>query len=267
MVKNKYSLNLVLLLTLFITGCSGSKSSRGSEQPVAVLDMPITVADQSQMYPSWFVNPPEFVHGVGIASYNSRKEQESFDEAFLLAIEDLNSNAFACVTIEDFISEREYYKEEEVAITEKYNFKNVVKIDSSISGGFVFMMVSVEKQPLKTKNIIIANTTFRFTSDNSVTLKTADKLVAKGAGSPARINVYQAWALSKRASLRVLAGLTNMNVRSLDKKTTDDYNKITYVRSRISLRNIRVVKRWIENDEFCTVLEVSNSNFSNVCSE
>jgi len=91
--------------------------------------------------------------------------------------------------------------------------------------------------------------------------------VAKGAGSPARINVYQAWALSKRASLRVLAGLTNMNVRSLDKKTTDDYNKITYVRSRISLRNIRVVKRWIENDEFCTVLEVSNSNLSNVCSE
>ena len=54
--------------------------------------------------------------------------------------------------------------------------------------------------------------------------------------------------------------------KSLDKKTTDYYNKITYVKSRISLRNIRVVKRWIENDEFCTVLEVSNSNLSNTCS-
>jgi len=90
--------------------------------------------------------------------------------------------------------------------------------------------------------------------------------MAKGAGSPARNNVYEAWALSKRASLRVLANLTDMNVRSLDRKTTDYYNKTTYVRSRISLRNIRVVKRWIENDEFCTVLEVSSSNLSNICS-
>ena len=266
MVKNKYSFNLVLLLTLFITGCSGSKSIRESEQPVAVLDMPITVSDQTQLYPYWFVNPPEFVHGVGIASYNSRNEQDSFDEAFLLAIEDLNSNAFACVTIEDFISERDYYKEEEVAITEKYNFKNVVKVDSSISGGFVFMMVSVEKKSLKTKKNVNANTSFRLSSDNTVTVTTQDKLMAKGSGSPARINVYEAWALSKRASLRVLAGLTDMNVRSLDKKTTDYYNKITYVKSRISLRNIRVVKRWIENDEFCTVLEVSNSYLSNTCS-
>jgi len=266
MVKNKYSFNLVLLLILFITGCSGSKSIRGTEQPVAVLDKPITVADQSQLYPYWFVNPPEYIHGVGIASYNSIKEQDSFDEAFLLAIEDLNSNAFACVTIEDFISEREYYKEEEVAIAEKYNFKNVVKIDSSISGGFVFMMVSVEKKPQKEKNIIKANSTFKFTTDKSITVKTEEKLMAKGSGSPARINVYEAWALSKRASLRVLAGLTELSVRSVDKKTTDYYNKTTYIKSRISLRNIRVVKRWIENDEFCTVLEVSNSNLSNNCS-
>lgn len=265
MVKNKHSYYLVILLAFYITGCSGSKSTKRTEQPVAVLDMPITIANQTQLYPSWFLNPPEFVHGVGIASYNSRKEQESFENAFLLAIEDLNSNAFACVTIEDFISERDYHKEEEVAISEKYTFENVVKIDSSISGDFVFMMVSVEKKELKSSENIKANAKYRITSDNSVTVKTTDKLMAKGSGSPARIKVYEAWALSKRASLRVLANLTDMNVRSLDKKTTDYYNKITYVKSRISLRNIRVVKRWIENDEFCTVLEVLSSNLSNTC--
>lgn len=256
---------LSFLATLF-TGCSASKSTKVAEQPVAVLrSTPVLSYNESQTYPNWFLNPPSELHGVGIVPYNSRNEIQCFEDAFILAVQDLNSNHFACVTIENFLTGGIYRKSEEVAISETYNFGNVVKIDSVVNNGYVFMLVSTKSLEIQTQEDVNPHSSFRLNEGNAEFVTTKTSLQSKGMGKPSRLELYTAWALSKRASLRILANSTDISIRSVDKKTVDEYNKTTYMKSRVSLRNIRVIKRWIEDEEFCTALEVDLSNLSSLC--
>lgn len=264
MKRTKISFNWSFFLIILVAGCSTPK--KAVEQPVPVFETPpIGVADPSQTYPEWFLNPPSVLHGVGIVPYNARYEQQSFDDAFILAVQDLNSNQFACVTIEDFLTGGRYLKEEEVAISEKFDFGDVIKLDSTVNNGFVFMMIAPAKIEFSKRDDVKPQSSFRLNNGNAEFVKTSVSIQSKGLYKASRLDLYTGWALSKRASLRILANATDVNLRSVDQKTVDEFNNTTYLKSRVSLKNIRVLKRWIEDDDFCTALEVQLSDVSSIC--
>lgn len=218
---------------------------------------------RSSQFPSWFLSQPEGLVGIGIAPYSGFNPQSSFEKAFEYAVEDVNSNHFSVVTIEQFRQAGVEQFQEEIGISDEFNSANVIKLDSMVIGDWVFMLVGVSPLQVDASQQFISNKAPISIPASEVVL-TSNETLARGVHQTIISNPYKAWALSKQSAFKRLGFHTAIKVQAVQKIYNEDLENVSYLKSRVALKNIKVVSRWIENGELQTLIEVENSNIVNL---
>ena len=231
------------------------------EQPVSVS---LNENRNRESFPSWFINPPDAVVGIGLARFSAFNSQKSYSDALAYAIEDLNSNSMSVVTVEQFRNGASIQFQEEVAITDQYSESNVVKLDSVIAGDYVFYLVGTTPMQISSSGTDFMPLLAPVQIPVSEILNGVTSTQVHGEHERLSVNPYVAWALSKQNALKRLGLYTATKIQSLQKVYNEDLDNISYLKSRVALRNIRVRNRWLESGEFQTLIEVNNEDIINL---
>ncbi|TNE69432.1 hypothetical protein EP331_14290 [bacterium] len=248
----------IIVLILLITGCASTKNETVKVQPVSVSEIvPI------QSYPSWFVHPPEGLWGIGVSEFSAFAPEKSYSRAFENAVEDMNSNAFVVVTIEQYRENSAFQTQEEVAIGDQFGFDNVVKVDSMVCEGLVFYLISDKAATIESQKVHMPLRAPVQLTENRVLLS-GDHYWAWGFNELTQFNPYKTWAISKQHALKNLGLYTAMRVQSLDKIYNEDLQTVSYIKSRIAIRNVRVAHRWIDDKKGFSIIDVSQSSIVNL---
>lgn len=230
------------------------------KQPVSVSVAQTPILTE---YPSWFINQPKALVGIGLAPYSSFNPQSSFDKAFAYALEDLNSNFMSVVTVEQFRQGGVEQFQEEIGITEDYSASNVIKVDSVIAGDLVFMLISVEPIQVETQLERI-NSTAPLEIPASAIVQQANSTLVHGESVQIQSNPYKAWALSKQSAFKRLGLFTAIKVQAVQKIYNENYENVSYMKSRVALKQVRVKSRWLDSGELQTLIEVDNEHIVNL---
>lgn len=213
-------------------------------------------ADSKHEHINWFSQPPAYVHGAGISRLSSYYPERSYENALEKAIEDLNSNTRVLITVETFAygagPPRTF---SEVAIDDVYSEKEVLRVDSLVSNGHVFYLVSDSlgsRNPIPDRQALSED----FITSNNAT-RVGEFWYAAGQAELSQISVYRSWVRAKKAALiNMGAGLTTL-VQSLHK--TDgifDAGSIRYTRSQVMLNNVHIVKRIKDTGQVMCIIAV-----------
>lgn len=227
-------------------------------QPVS-----ISATKTEQTYPTWFIQPPDGLFGVGIAPFSAFAAEKSYAKAFELAVEDLNSNAFVVVTVEQYVEGNVQQIREEIAIGDQYNMNNTVKIDSAVCGDWVFYLVGSKAETQTHQKIFMPSLPPQSIPESRI-LKTPNGFLSMGLSELTQFNPYKTWTLSKQQALKNLGQFMVLKVQSLDKMYNQEIQSIRYIKSRIAIRNVRVTNRWIQNGKGFSLIEANQQDIINL---
>lgn len=79
-----------------------------------------------------------------------------------------------------------------------------------------------------------------------------------------QFNPYKTWAISKQHALKTLGLQIAMRVQSLDKSYNESFQSVSYIKSRIAMRNVRVAHRWVADNKGFSIIDVSKSDIVNL---
>ncbi len=254
MVKTTKLLSLFILLA----GCASTQKETVQVQPVS-----ISAAKIEQAYPSWFVQPPEGLFGVGIAPFSTFSAEKSYAKAFEFAVEDLNSNAFVVITVEQYVEGSVQQIRDEIAIGDQYNINNTVKIDSAVCGDWVFYLVGSEAETQTHQQRFMPGQAPQTIPESRI-LSTPNGFLSMGMSELTQFNPYKTWALSKQQALKNLGQFTVLKVQALDKMYNEEIQSVRYIKSRIAIRNVRVSNRWIQNGKGFSLIEANQQDIINL---
>lgn len=197
------------------------------------------------------------VHGLGVVPISSYAEDAAFKEACEFALEDLNTNLFMSVYIEEFKSnEFTTYNFPELSIQDTVlNYgPSVVKADSFALGGQAYCVA--ESQGISSINSAMPPAEELMISPQ----RSGNYWFAIGKAPATRFNPSIAWMRAKNDAIQDLTKVLRTSVQSrvlrFDEGTRDQMEEITYFKSNLIYNNIYNVRRYVTSKSFVTVIAV-----------
>lgn len=241
-------------------GCSSSVKKTVKEQPLL---FSYSETSKNSTFPSWFLNQPDELVGIGFSLYSRFNPESSFQKAFEFALEDLNSNHFCVVTIEQIKQGAIWQTNEEIGISDAYTAENVVKLDSVVINEMVYMLIGVKLSSISA-NVSMVSTSPPFEIPVSELIETEQKIQAHGDFANMITNPYKSWALSKQSALKRLGLYTAMKVQSVENIYNTELETVSYIKSRVAFKNVKVNSRWLESGRLHTLVDVERKNIINL---
>lgn len=202
------------------------------------------------------------LHGFGVKRLSSYAPDASFKEACELALEELNTNLFMSVFIEEFKNnDISYYNFPEFSIKDTVlTFSdNIVKADSFALNGDAYCVVRVENKP---EEISAAFPSLEELMIRPV--KVGNIWYSIGKAKATRYNPDIAWMKAKNYALQELTKSLRTSVKSLRRSVEEDaYTQraeITYFKSNLLYTNIYNVRRYKTQKSFVVVIAVNQND-------
>ncbi|MEX0610204.1 MAG: hypothetical protein WD016_09075 [Balneolaceae bacterium] len=202
-----------------------------------------------------------FPHGFGAEALSQYDPDASFKKACDFALEDLNSNLFLSVYIEQFKTgaNSDYYFPELSVRDSVLSFgMEVVKTDSFDVAGQAFCVAS-----LSSKKDLASNTIPDLDKLKIGPIKQNGIWYAMGSEPGSRYNLFVPWIRSKNNALKDLSQTITTLVQS--SMISLDYNlqEFTYIKSNVIYNNIVVIRRYISPDnDYVSIVAVKDSDIT-----
>lgn len=178
-------------------------------------------------------------------------------------MEDLNSNHFCVVTVEQFKRGSILETKEEIGISDSYTAENVIKLDSVVVNEMVYMLIGVNPLSISGSEFQISENP-PFEIPVSELIESEEKIWVHGEAETMLSNPYKAWALSKQNALKRLGLYTAMKVQSVERIYNEELESVSYIKSRVALKNIKIKSRWFKSGGLQTLVEVERKNIINL---
>lgn len=211
--------------------------------------------DVSQLQP---VADYNFVHGFGVIPSDSYLPDVSREKACEFALEELNSNKFISVYIEQFKTDgNTSYTFPELSVNDtSFTFSyNIVKADSFEIAGSSFCIAADKHTPSKQ---------FQIPSLEELKISPIKKngyWYAMGVEKGSGYNPYRSWIKSKNNALKDLTKSIITLVQSSTVSSGFHYAEFTYLKSFVIYKDIMVARRYITpENELVSVLAIAESN-------
>lgn len=202
------------------------------------------------------------LHGFGVNRATSFQTGSVYERACEEALEDLNSNLFMSVFIEEFKSHD----------FSTYNFPELSVQDSA----FVIGVNAVKVDSFtvdKNAYCVVTNTGGRRpVADNLPSLeklmigpqKVGNTWYAIGKSKATKFNPSLAWLKSKNDAIQEMTKTIRMSVQSLSRRIEegayDQSSEITYFKSNVIYKGIYNVRRYTTHKSFVTVVAINESD-------
>lgn len=203
-----------------------------------------------------------YTHGFGVAPISSYNPDAAFEKACELALEELNSNQFMSVYIEQFqTGANAFYTFPELSVRDTafiYN-DNVVKADSFKIANHAYC-ISVDK------NSVSFPLSMPSLEELKVSPVKKDGIwYAMGIEKASKYNPYRAWILSKNDALKELTKTITTTVQSSMIESNFSFAEFTYVKSYVIFKNVVVTSRLISpENEFVTIIAAKETELVQV---
>lgn len=204
----------------------------------------------------------ESVHGFGIEPVYSYSAEEEFEDACEKALEELNSNLFMSVYIEEFkTNDYTTYNFPELSIRDTVlTFgDNVVKQDSVIINEQAVCVAALANKSSGI-NIEMPSLSRLFVGPQKV----GDTWFAVGKTRATSYNPSIAWMKAKNNALQDLTKAIRISVQSIERQLEEgDYTQsggITYFKSNLIYKSIYNVRRYTTHKSFLTVIAVKEGD-------
>ncbi len=204
----------------------------------------------------------EMVHGFGIEPVYSYSAEEEFEDACQKALEELNSNLFMSVYIEEFqANDYSTYNFPELSIRDTVlTFdENIVKQDSVIINEQA-VCVAAPANKSSGINVEIPSLSRLFVGPQKV----GNTWFAVGKTRATSYNPSLAWMKAKNNALQDLTKAIRISVQSIERQLEEgDYTQsggITYFKSNLIYNSIYNVRRYTTHKSFLTVIAVKESD-------
>lgn len=197
-----------------------------------------------------------FLHGFGVSSYSTFQVQDSFDKACKNAIEDINSNVFISVYIEEFRSGvNTDYSFPELSIKDSLQTlkDNIVKQDSFVVSNNIYCIVSFDDA----KKAIPESVVPLLDQVRKSPIKVGNYWFALGAVDISKYNPSLSWMKAKNKALKDLTRVLKTQVQSSVITIDDIETELTYLKSNIIYEDVIVVRRYLSKDKFIVMVAVS----------
>ena len=202
------------------------------------------------------------IHGFGVEPVYSFGADKEFEDACEKALDELNSNLFMSVYIEEFLSNgNSTYNFPEFSIQDtvlSYG-DDIIKQDSLIIGEQAVCIAGLAK---KATNIDVAMPPLSELFNGP--RKVGDTWFAVGKTRATGYNPSIAWMKAKNDALQSLTKALRISVKSIDRQMQEgDYIQsggITYFKSNLIYNGIYNVRRYTTGKSFLTVIAVKQSD-------
>ncbi len=202
----------------------------------------------------------DYVHGIGIYSYNEAVRDTSIKRACNNSLQSLNSNSFISVFIEIFRQNGQKY----------YEFPELSVKDSKFEEADSSIIVETD---------IYDGNLYCFTSDNRTAanylsglpeldqLKTSavqvgDVWYAAGVSKEIRHNKNRSWLLSKNEAVKRLSKTISTIIQNRRVTIGKDVMEMTYFKTNVIFENLVVVKRFIAEDNYISIIAIREQDIS-----
>lgn len=214
-------------------------------------------------WPVWMLEPPDYLHGVGVAKFSRYDTLASFRDAFEFGIQELNANAFMIASVKAGDSPSTgAFVWTEFAIGEDYSKKNSYRIDSAIVGKRCFMLVSTRPRPETSHELKIIPDQ----SEWSTWLNPKEEAgiwYFKGQHKIFSYSKNESWTLAKQDAIKRFTEFLNTDVMAGQKIYSDKYyesfKEIYYLESRLFFRDIQIEGRWADGKNYYVLLKIPNT--------
>lgn len=209
------------------------------------------------------VSAYSYTHGFGVAPHGQYNTTESMQQACRFALEDLNSNLFMSVYIEQFkTGDISHYSFPELSVTDSVlAFEgSISKVDSFYKDGFSYCIAVDEMHTPQTVSSVpdLEQLKIAPVNENGVWF-------ALGVEKLSRYNPSVAWIKSKNNALKDLAGTITMLVQSSQLSMDNQSVEFTYFKSFVLYKNIAVVRRFVSpGGDFVSVVAVREADITRV---
>lgn len=197
-----------------------------------------------------------FLHGFGVSSYSTYQVQDSFDKACKNATEDLNSNIFISVYIEEFRSGvNTDYSFPELSIKDSLLTLegNISKQDSFVVSNNIYCIVAFEDA----KKTIAESIIPLLDQVKRSPIKVGNFWFALGAQDRSKYNPTLSWMKAKNEALKDLTKVLKTQVQSRVITIDDRETELTYLKSNIIYEDVTVVRRYLSKNQFIVMVAVS----------
>jgi hypothetical protein len=204
------------------------------------------------------------VHGFGIEPVYSYSAEKEFEDACQNALQELNSNLFMSVYIEEFqANDYSTYNFPELSIRDTVLAfgEGVIKQDSVIINEQAVCVAGPEHQSSGI-NVEVPSLAKLFVGPQKV----GDTWFAVGKTRATSYNPSLAWMKAKNNALQDLTKAIRISVQSIERQLEEgDYTQsggITYFKSNLIYHSIYNVRRYTTHKSFLTVIAVKESEVS-----
>ena len=200
-----------------------------------------------------------FLHGFGVNSYSPYQVQNSFDNACKNAVEDLNSNVFISVYIEEFrtIENTEYsFPELSVKDSLTTSEEDIVREDSFVVSNNAYCIISIKGN----KKVIPESIIPEFDQVRKSPIKVGNYWFALGAEYVSIYNSTLSWMKAKNAALKDLTRVLKTHVQSSVIAIDDRVAELTYFKSNIIYENVIPVRRYMSKNKYIVMIAVSEDD-------
>lgn len=262
MVANNRQIIVVVLLILSLGSLNGGLRAQDfSSQATSWTFEPDNPGDP---WPWWMLNPPEFLHGFGVAKFSRYDTARSYLEARYMAIQDLNANALMVATIELGMSNRfPLVTFEEFAISDKFDNSNVYAIDSAIVGRRVFYLVADQPRTIEA----LALQTVPEVSNLKEELNPYFEdpyWFFPGSYKIFKYNKQKSWIKAQQKAISEFVKYQASDIASrqtlYEQGGYDKLRQITYMKSRLAMKNLSVHERWSDGENYYVLFRIKESD-------
>ncbi len=202
------------------------------------------------------------LHGLGVKPLSSYAPEASFKEACEYALEDLNTNLFMSVFIEEFkANDYSHYNFPEFSIKDTVLTLggNIAKVDSFAINKDAYCIVGLRDRSAKI-NAAVPPLEELMVSP----VKVGNTWFAIGKAKATRYNPTVAWMKAKNYALQELTKVLRTSVKSLKKSFEQEAyiqnEEITYFKSNLLYTNIHNVRRYKTHKSFVIVIAVNEND-------
>lgn len=202
------------------------------------------------------------LHGLGIKPLSAYAPEASFEEACEFALEELNTNLFISVFIEEFkANDFSHYNFPEFSINDTVLTLdgNIAKVDSFALNRDAYCIVGLKNGPSE------INAAMPSIEELMVRpVKVGNTWFAIGKAKATRYNPTVAWMKAKNYALQELTKVLRTSVKSLKKSLEQEAyiqnEEITYFKSNLIYSNIYNVRRYKTQKSFVVVIAVNQND-------
>lgn len=201
-----------------------------------------------------------FPHGFGVQPLSSHAPDSSFKRACSYALEELNSNRFLSVYIEEFrAGGYSDYSFPELSIEDSvltYGTE-IAKVDSFALNGFAYCISSETDSLYNTANLAGYGS---ISALKKSPMKNGNTWFALGTYRSSKYNPYASWVKSKNEAVKELSRAIRMKISSSTIGDEIRSEEIAYFKTNLIFKDITVYRRFISKDQFLTIIAVDENN-------